>query len=171
MRCNCLAGLIILFLLPSVTSGQSIWSAWDSAYSEVNVKMWMNKEIKYAREVDTGMTMGNLHHRMESIRFPAKYKKRMRPIAEETSNSIKRVYNLYGGNPNIIDMIDYEVLIEADGVTAWMPIKKELIKELKRITRKKSKIYLYCHYLNELLEDGRLYHHFLISELHAQQSE
>ena len=159
--------LAAMFLLPLGMSGQSIWSTWDSTYREINVKQLIEEETHNALEIDRGKIEEGNHQHIEHIRFPAKYKMHKRPIEAETLGSIKRVYSIYGGNPNIIDFINYEVLIETGGLSIWMPVQEELLKELKRSTRKKRSVVLYCIYLNEHPEKGKLFHHFIISEMRA----
>lgn len=142
---------------------QNVWETWDSVYRQVNVKTMLQKERKYALAIDTSHAGNKYYYHMELIRFIGGYKKMKRPASEETIKSAKRVYNLYGGDPVIISLIEDEILMEVNGEPIWMLARKEIIKELNRKTRKIPNVYLYCTYLNEYT-DGKLYDNFIISE-------
>jgi hypothetical protein len=163
MVCRFFLVILTVFLFNTRLFSQSAWDTWDSVYRQVNVKTLLQKERKYSLAIDTSHAGNKYYYHMELIRFFAEYKKNKRLASEETLKSAKRVYNLYGGDPSLINLMEYEVLMEVNGEPIWMLAQKEIIKELNRKTRKIPNVYLYCRYLNEYTV-GKLYDNFIISE-------
>ncbi len=170
MYCRFIFVFLALILFNPGLFPQNAWDTWDSVYRQVNVKAMLQKERKYALAIDTSHAGKKYYYHMELLRFMAKYNKLKRPATEEAIKSARRVYNLYGGDPSLINLIEYEILMEVNGEPIWMMAQKEIIKELDRKTRKNPNVYLYCRYLNEYTGE-QLFDNFIISEFRSMYSK
>jgi hypothetical protein len=78
---------------------------------------------------------------------------------------MKHVFKLFEGNPSQLDTIcDTEVLFKVGDDEMWMPIQPQILKALKKESRKGDELNIYCVNFNEHNSNNRLFNTFLISE-------
>jgi len=145
--------------------GQEWYEQWDSNYQQKNLIELLDKEKDYAKMVESDSAKVQYYTRIDKYRFDGNYLKDIRKIDQETMKSMKRVFKFFIGNPDQLDgMVEFEVLLEINGIKIWMSIQNQLIKHLKKESKNKDDFIFYCLFLNEHTESGQLNNNFIISE-------
>ncbi|MCK9304339.1 MAG: hypothetical protein M0P27_02960 [Bacteroidales bacterium] len=155
----------ILLVLTLHSYGQGSWENWDRNYKEKDYKEIINAEKQYADSVEQNKEIPQYYSRFDKYKITAKLIGETRPIDCEVFMSMKRVFSLFFGNPSRLDgLIFNEYLFEIDGSEVWMPIQVQLENPLINEIDKGTETFLYCLFLNEHNQDGKLFNTFLISE-------
>jgi hypothetical protein len=160
--------LLVLSIVLSICSyvyGQDTWETWDSRYSLVDFKEVILFEKNYADSIEKNTSIPQYYSRKDTYKIIAEYTGEFRSIYVEVLNSMKRVFKLLIGNPvNLDKIIKEEALFRVDGKDVWMPIQDVLVTPLKKEIEIGASTILYCLFLNEHSNDGKLFNTFFISE-------
>ena len=155
----------ILLVLTIQCYGQDSWDTWDKRYKEIDYKELIDSEKQYAQNTENNKEMAQYYSRTGRYRITAKFTGKSRPVDTNVFMSMKRVFRLLVGRPEILDeLVKNEYLFEVGGSEVWMPIQTQLEEPLKNEIKKGTETTLYCLYLNEHSQKGELYNTFLISE-------
>ncbi len=159
----------ILLILTIQCYGQDQWETWDKRYREINYKELIDSEKQYADKTEKNKEIAQYYSRLDNYKITAKFIGKTRPIDNNVLMSMKRVFKLFIGKPDQLDdVVKKEFLFEIGGSEVWMPIQTQLEKPLKKEIKKGTETILYCLFLNEHLQEGKIYNTLLISEFRKE---
>jgi hypothetical protein len=162
---------ILLFTsISSFTFSQNQWQSWNDNYKTIVFEELIKSELAYAETIEKSDIEEKYYLRMDTYRFMAFYTGGLRPIADSTRTSMKRVYRMLGNRDYlwVIDEIKYEYQFEIEGKNYWFAMQSNLDKAFKKEMKKPGFVYLYCLFLNEHELSGTLHNTFLVSEFIKQ---
>ena len=159
---------IVFLLMTSFSFAQSdeeYWDQWNKNYPKVDIIEILKYERNYADSVEKNQDIPPYYARLDKFRFQAEYLGKTRPTNEDVLISMRNVFKLFAGNPSQLDnMCNTEVLFKIGNEEIWLPIQPNILKAIKKETKNRDMLILYCLFFNEHSTNNKLYNTFLISE-------
>jgi len=144
---------------------------WDIKYKLKDITELIEFEANYARKIEADTSTAQYYIRLESYRFLGYYTGIIRPISNESYNSLFNVYRLKYGDTspleNIISKNSSEVGIKVNDKVFWMPIQDILIEPFNNEVKENEEVLLYTLFTNEHTQNKKTINTFLISEFTA----
>jgi hypothetical protein len=158
-----IVGILVFFNTGFIYS-QDNFDTWDKNYPEIDFGSVIEEEQKYADSIESNST-SQYYSRIDKYRFDAVYTGEKRVVEDSVFKSMKRVFKLYSGNPDVLnELVKYEYKFKAGNQEVWFPMQSQLEKPFKKEIKKNETVKLYCMFMNEHGSKKRLFNIFLISE-------
>jgi len=157
--------MIFVLSICSKAFGQDAWKSWEARYSPEDVNKIILFEKNYADSIEKDQNIPQYYARIDNYKINAEYVGKFRSIDDDVFKSMKRVFKLLIGNPDQLDKsVKKEVLFRIDDKDIWMPIQEVLVSPLKKEIEIGASTILYCLFINEHSNGGKLFNTFFISE-------
>ncbi len=156
---------LLLLVLALSSQAQDGWATWEKNYKNQNYQELIDFEQQYAKETEQNAEIAQYYSRLDKYKITAKSTGKFRPIDNEVLMSMKRVFKLFIGKPEELDHVaKNEYLFEINGLQVWMPMQTQLEEPFKKEIINGTETILYCLFLNEHSQEGRLFNTLLVSE-------
>ncbi|HKC67854.1 MAG TPA: hypothetical protein VKG26_06455 [Bacteroidia bacterium] len=156
---------LVFFLFSLSFFAQDEWASWDNKYTSVKYADVIKAERKYADSIEKDKNIAQYYSRIGAYKLNIKYLGKSRPVDKEVAKSMQAVYKLFIGNPSQLNpMLKNEFLFDVNGTQVWMPVQSVLEADFKKEIPAQSMVTVYCMFLNEHTQAGKLYNIFFISE-------
>jgi hypothetical protein len=161
---------ILFITIPTSAFSQNQWQSWNDNYKPIVFEELMKSELAYADTIEKSDMEEKYYLRMDTYRFMAFFTGELRPLADSTRSSMKRVYRMLGNRDYlwVIDEIKYAYQFKIEDKNYWFAMQSNLDKAFKKEMKKPGPVYLYCLFLNEHELSGTLHNTFLVSEFIKQ---